>query len=909
MYKYLSLLLLLLTGTVSAQNKGNIKGKITDSISKAPVEFATVAVLNATDTTNALIAYTLSDKDGMFALHNLPRDIKLKILISFVDYRAFRKTFSLNKAQAFDFGTIEISPRQLNEVTITGERMPIVIRKDTIEFDAEAFKTRPNAVVEDLLKKLPGIEVANDGTITVMAKHVSKVLVDGREFFASDPRIATKNLDADMIAKVQVYDDRENDPDHLVPDVKVDKIINLKFKKALKKSIFGKMYAGSGTQNHYQAGGLFNMFRDTLQVSMLGSSNDLNSTGFDFNDLYNNGGLNRGGNLGFGYGSGVGKQTATTAGINIKNDYGKILKLNLSYVYKHANTSQNNIINQQQFLSDTTVNTGSVNDNRNTTDSHAVSGLLRWNPNNATILIYNPVLDIYENSGSGSNLSNSYSNFINPISNSANSSHSSGNNLQFRQNLNFNRQLKKKGASFSITHNLSINPGDNTNYNVTNYQSYIASFPSYILQQLGSNQNKTVEAGISADYRYPFSKTFTASINAETGFDGLHSKASMYNYDPFTGAYDVFLQDQSSDLTRNQWTQTIKPGVTWRFLKEANLQADLAAQWQQVNNRFDRNSPDIDQRFFFLLPAVSLNFKSISVGYNKGIRLPNIGDMIPYSVVFSPLYSVKGNPGLKPAFNNSFNISYSNYNFQTGNTYYLNGGAWFEQNGVFRQRTVDEKLVETSTPINRDGRYNYHLGGSFTRRFKKRNGLQFSTSPQLNLGVNHDFFVINHRDGFQDTYNVNFTERMSLNWKDIIEIDPQYTIYENYTVYKGINYSNRNYLSHNVDAHFNIYWPSHTDLECYYTYHYNPLVPEGFQKSSNLLSLSLARQVLKKDRGEIKLSCYDIFNQNIGFGRSINQNIISDSQSEIIKRYFLLTLQFKFNKATLKNGGRHAAGS
>lgn len=358
MYKYLILPLLLISLNASAQNHGGMKGRIVDSINRKPIEIATIAVLNARDTTiSAMITYTQTDKEGLFALHTLPIGKPLKAIISFVGYKPQIKFFTLIKGQTLDMGTVQLSPRQLNEVIVTAEREPIVIKKDTFEFDASAFKVRPNAMVEDLLKKLPGVEVSNDGKITAMGKDVTKVLVDGKQFFASDPRIASQNLDADLIAKVQIYDDRENDPNHLIPDDQVKKIINLKFKKALKKSIFGKMYAGAGTDKHYQAGGLFNMFRDTLQVSMLGFTNNLNSTGFSYNELTQSAGINRGGSQTFGRGIGwgfapVGKQTSTSAGININTDYGKKLKINLAYLLNHNQSISNSNIKRQQFISD-----------------------------------------------------------------------------------------------------------------------------------------------------------------------------------------------------------------------------------------------------------------------------------------------------------------------------------------------------------------------------------------------------------------------------------------------------------------------------------------------------------------------------------------------------------------------------
>lgn len=907
MYKYLLLPILLFASlNLHAQKKAVIKGTVTDSLTSSPVEFATVAILDNRDTLSTLIAYTISDKNGIFNLHNIPKDIPIKVFISFAGYQPYRKITMLNaKTEMLDLGIVHLNPKQLQQVTITGERIPIVIRKDTIEFNAEAFKVRPNAVVQDLLKKLPGVEVANDGSITVMGKDVTKILVDGKEFFASDMRIASRNLDADMIAKVQVYDDRENDPDHLIPESKLNKIINLKFKKALKKSIFGKVYGGLGTQGHYQTGGLFNMFRDTLQISVLASSNDLNSTGFDFNDLYSSGGLNRGGEaisrggIAFG-GTGNGKQTATNGGININTDYGKKLKINFAYLYKNTLSEYNSLTNRQQFLNDTTAVTASASNRNGTMYSHSLSSTVMWKPDDKTQLRYLPLLTFYTNNDGNTNSSNSYSNFITPISNSVNNSNSYSNSFRFEQSLSYNHQLKKKGASFNIDHSLSISPGRGYNFDNTDYTSYVAGFPSYAFRQKADNDNRNTSVNLSAGYRYPVSKKLITEIAASTSFNDDLNKVSTYDYNPVTGEYDSFLLVKSNDLTRDKWTQTITPGITLNLPKNINIVARLGNQFQQVNNIFNRDVANINQHYFFLLPSLNINIKGFSTGYSRNVDIPNIGDLIPYSVIYSPSYSVTGNPNLKPTTRNNFDINYAVYNFQHGLSYNLRASASFEQNSVFRQRTIDEQLSETSMPINRNGRYNLNIGGYISKQFKKKTDFQFSSSTNLNLSKSHGFFVLNRMDGYQDSYRASISERISFSYKEIIQIDPQYTITQVYTSYSGVNYNSQKFITHNANAHFNIFLPVKFNVEGNYTYRYNPLVAPGFQKSSNLLSLSLAHQFLKKDRGEIKLSCYDILNQNISSYRFINENSVTDVQSQIIKRYFMLTLQFKFNKSTVK---------
>ncbi|MDB5123152.1 MAG: outer rane beta-barrel protein [Mucilaginibacter sp.] len=907
---FLFFFLLISTFSSLAQNRpiAIIRGKVIDSISNKTLELATVAILDVKDTSSSLISYTLSDKTGMFTLHNMPVGVPLKILISFVSYQPYRKIFTIKRGETVDLGIIPLSHKLLNEVIIKGERPPVVVRKDTIEFNAEAFKTRPNAVVEDLLKKLPGIEVDNQGNIIFNGKSVKKIMVDGHEFFSNDPRIASRNLDADMIDKVQVYDDRENDPNHIVPQSQVNKIINLKFKKALKKSVFGKVFGGSGTEGRYTAGGLINMFRDTLQISMLGQGNNLNNTGFSFDDLYSQGGFNRGGAetfyrgglSSFGGFSSSGIQRVLSSGINVNTDYGKRLKINLSYYYTRDHNDYNSITNKQQFLSDTDFTTKSANSRIHNDNKHNLSATVRIQPNDATQIIYNPTFSYTDNHSVSSGMVNSLSNFIPQIALTNNTDNNISNNMQFGQSFSYNHQFKRQGESINISHSLRVNPDNGTDYNISDLTSFTPALASYDLNRFSKTINRNTDASMSVSYRYPFSKKLTGTVDVSDEYNHQVNNTITYDFDPSTGLYDSFLQTLSTNLTRNQAIKSISPGITYNFKEGYQLVTSVNTELLQVINRFDRNVADINRHFIYFLPSVNITLNNISLGYQYSFNLPNIGDLIPYTVIFSPLFRVTGNPDLKPTTRNNFSFGYNAYKMESQVSIYTGANASFEENGIFRRRTIDAVGAETSTPINMNGRYNFSSNGRISKRFKKRNDITLSEATGLSVGTSRGFFEINRQDGYQYTYNFNIDQQFSINWKDIIELAQSYRLNTSVVNYKGINYNHVNNTTHVLDTHFNVFWPKHINIEGTYTYTYNPLVSPGFQKSANLVNLSIARALLKKDRAEIKLSCYDILNQNISSFRYINENTITDTQSQVLRRYFLLTLQFKFNKSLIK---------
>ncbi|ATP57594.1 hypothetical protein CPT03_14485 [Pedobacter ginsengisoli] len=284
----------------NAQNNASIKGTIIDSATSSPLGYSTVAVVNARDT--SLVSYTVTKDDGTFQLLRLPTTRSLKLIVSYVGYESYRQVIAL-KTGMLDLGTLKLTGKSLGEIVITGEQSPVVMKKDTIEFNAEAFKTRPNALVEELLRLLPGVQINENGEVLVNGKGTSRILIDGKEFFGTNQLIALRNLDAEMIDKIQVYLDRENDPDRKINETNLQNVINLKLKSAVKKSTLGKFMGGIGSRERYEASGIVSSFRDTLQFSLMGAANNLNSTGFSYNDLQSMGGFNRSGSDQVDYGN------------------------------------------------------------------------------------------------------------------------------------------------------------------------------------------------------------------------------------------------------------------------------------------------------------------------------------------------------------------------------------------------------------------------------------------------------------------------------------------------------------------------------------------------------------------------------------------------------------------------------
>jgi hypothetical protein len=895
---FLSLILLCLFSVSFAQTRVTIKGKVIDSLSKQPLELSTVATVDMKDST--LIAYTTSKKTGEFELQRLPLEKDVKLVVSFAGYKSYIRHFNFKKGQIIDLGSIALNSKMLDEVIVRAERVPIRMKKDTIEFDAAAFKTRPNAAVEELLKKLPGVQIDGDGTITVNGKSVSKLLIDGKQFFGSDPKIATKNLDAAIVAQIQVYDDRENDPDHLESDTKVPKIINIKLKKAIKKSIFGKVFGGGGSRDRYEAGGLFNMFRDTLQVSFIGLSNNLNHTAFSREELNSEGGFDRsGGNTSFNGGRnwGGGIEKITSGGFNINQNYGEKLKLNFQYFYTQRNNVNESANFTQQFLKDTTLLTRSSNGRYSNSFNHAFSGLVEWKPDTLRNLRYNPSVNLNSNNNTSTAAGITSNNFDMPVNQSASNSWGNGGSTQFNQNFYFHKRSRKsEKESFTISHNLSINPNHSNNFNNNDVVNYQHPELSDSLRRLNARTSKNASGNLDFTYRFPVTKKLIVDIVSS----GIYNKTSeqVFTYDRKTGGFDSLLTNQSSDLKRDQWTENIKPGITYQLNKKTQIIAGLNTQWQQINNNFVTSR--LAQNYFFLLPTIRIEAYGISLSYERRVNQPGVSSLQPITIVYSPLYSYTGNPNLVPSVSKNYNYSFFKYwdNSQLG--IYSNGSMYSQKNMVITRQTIRSDGSQTNAPVNRDGRPTYNFSIGVFKRFKKIKEWQLYTSTNAYSNYYQNLSLLNDVEGWQNTIAYGVHENIGANWKDVIDLNTGAGFNQSNTKYHYDDFRSVKMGTFNVSNSLIVRFPKKIIWETKQDFNYNSQIAAGFKKGVNVVSSSLALQMLKKDRGELKFSVYDIFNQNVSVYRYINSNSVADVQNNTLKRYFMVTYSIKFNKLITK---------
>ncbi|MFT3704253.1 MAG: outer membrane beta-barrel protein [Agriterribacter sp.] len=900
-------------------SKGVITGKLTDSAGKTPLSLATIAVFHAKDT--ALITYRLSDPQGVFKVPGLPLDDSCRVIITHAGSATYRKTFLLSSGQfQMDMGTIKLEPdaRLMEEVLVVAERPPVMVRRDTIEFNAEAFKTLPSALVEDLLRKLPGVEVDAQGNITVNGRKVNKLYVDGKEFFGSDPQMATKNLPANIIEKIQVTDDKEQmqqNPD--LPQGQIGQVINLKLKKSIKKGWFGKAYAGAGTDNRYETGGIFNLFRDTLQVSILGYTNNLNRPGFGISDISNIGGFSRSGfnsmmimndggfalnNISFG-GTGQGIQRSTGGGINMNNQLGKKVTLNLQYFYGEINSQVAQLNNRQQFFADTTMVTRNSNTEQNTNYTHRIGGFLKWAIDSLSTFEFRPSLTLSTLKGNKDMLFETYSNY-NPLLNESNNrQRTNGNGMEFSQFISLNKKFTKKGRSLFASANFTASGNNNAQYNDAENIFYEYQQPSTtFLNQLRDRKLDNTSLSAFANYNEPVNDKLSLQLSENFNYFNNRDNISTFDDNGNNHEYETPNDSLSNGFRRAGIKSTTRASIKFSY-KKISVSPGINYQLLQIDNEFQKN-PSIPQRFNYILPSLNINIASWNINYAASANEPQVNDLQPVADNTNPLYIQKGNPALKPSVSHFVNINTYKYDMKTNINYNLYFYGMITDNAVIQSRTVDKNGVQVMTPVNADGVWKVETNMNINKQIKFNQHWKFSAGARLWARYNQALVIVNDISSTAKNWNLNPGTNISFNWKDLFEFRQSYGLNWNKSTYKDEVFPNLEVTNQNSSSEFIVRMPKHWVWETSLDYRYNPQVATGIQKNIYRWNAAVNFLFLKDDKGQLKLSVYDILNQNTSVYRTVSENYINDTETTVLKRYVMLTFTYNIRNFGGKVGGR-----
>ena len=913
--QFISISCLLLMSYVGFAQNLTIQGSLKDSIANRALNSATVSLVYAKD--SSLVSFSRTNEAGVFNFKNVAPGNYL-ISVSYVGYIPKWVPVLTGTEKTVEMGLIYMNDvNSMSTVTVTARRPPVVINGDSVEFNSENFKTAPNAVVEDLLKKMPGMEVDKAGGITVNGKKVTKVFVNGKEFFTGDPVMATKNLPADAVDKIQVYD-RKSDQAMFtgIDDGSEETAINLKLKKDRNKSTFGKLNGGAGTPSVFDAQGNINVINNDEQFSAIGGANNTNRQNFSGRNIINfsGGGGGRpgaGGGVTVNFSGGSGETDANAQGIaetysiggnysNLFNDKKTEFNANLSI----SDVERNNISssftqnltpgNAFNRISNSNSIAGNKQQNFGSTIDHKVSDNFSFR--------FTPSLGLQQTTNYSEDSTQTYLTNGNLLNSNTTIASSASDAVNAASTLLLRKKFAKKGRTLSSTITQSFNRSNSTGNQFTEQLSYLNNklTNDSILDQQNTRKGENSSYSANLIYTEPLGKKSLLEFNTYLSKSIGSSSRKIYDYSTLTDGYGV-LNTRLTNEFNSEYTYS-GGGMSYRSnQKKYNFSTGVSLQKAVLDGENISAKTRLSQSFQDILPNATFRYnfsqtKNFNLDYRTSTNQPSITQLQPVLDQSNINRQSIGNPDLKRSYVHNLNIRFFSSKILAGKSFFSTLNASTTNNSIVNYDSVLPNRTILTRPVNVNGAY--RINGSMNYGFgikKLKSRLSFG----LNAGLNNN---ISYANGLLNTIVTKSTgPSMSYSYivDDVIDINLTARYSFSQTSNEVNPTLNTNFLTKVFGADMTNYLPFNIVLNQSFNYAINTGRAEGFNTAIPIWNASFSKFFLKNKRAEIKMSAFDLLNKNIGINRNVSQNQIVDRSYNVISQYFMLTFTYSLQKSGL----------
>lgn len=886
----------------------NIKGTVADT-SREPLPDATVRLLTSKDST--YVKGTIADMNGRFSIADVKKG-RYIIETSYIGYnKAFKNVNVGNSDVNVDSITMSESSVVLKEATVVGIKTPIKVMEDTIEFNADSYKTQPNAVVEDLLKRLPGVEVDSEGKITANGKEVTKILVDGKEFFSDDPKVASKNLPVNMVEKLQVVD-RKSDLARMtgVDDGEDETVINLTVKKGMKNGWFGTIEAGYGTDSRYQGTFNINRFWNDNQITFIGSANNTNELGFTDGN----------GNRFRRFGGNNGINNSQTFGVNFNVGKEEIIRFGGDVMYSHSDRDTRKRQNREYLLQDDSYFTSSTSDAIDKGHNVRADFRVEWKPDSFNSFDFRPRVSVNINDSESDEFSITQGKNM-----SLNRGDSHGKSFEASGTLIYNHQFKqKKGRSFSIfgRYELSNVRERSNTYAYNRFYQFDDSLDVYDQYTDNHTWSNMVMGRVSwteplGDVKKGNFLTFAYRAqyrwnNADklvydrpvilSDVDFWHYVINGYDYElpvpTIDGSRDTQIDSLSNRFRNDFFSQDIRFGYK-KVSKDYSVDAGISlapSMSRSINLMHDAKS--IPTRWVWnYAPFLRFRYKfaaqrTLNVDYMGRSSQPTMAQLQPVADYSDPLRVVQGNPDLAPTFSHNIRVRFQSFNQETQQSIMTMADFRISQNSIISHTTYNtETGGQFTTYENVNGVWNGRVMNMFSRPLRNK---EFTFNN--NIFANYSQTVGFNNMMKNTSRSIMIAESFSFAYRPEnfeFELRPTYRIQKTFNTVSTGN----NLLVHNYGGTFNGYWYTpigiilNTDLNFQGTKGY----ANGFDTNQWMWNASISYQFLKNKQATVMVKVYDILQQRSSITRSVTANYIDDTEYNTLTRYAMLTFTYRFN--------------
>ncbi|MGK0386026.1 MAG: hypothetical protein ACI849_000633, partial [Patiriisocius sp.] len=907
--KHLLFCVALFITTAAFAQEFTITGTLTDAIDGKPLESATVYIEKPKDST--LITYTITNRKGGFELIGDTGVSNVNVNISFIGYAAYKQSISLATGRTIKLDTIRLAQavESLDGITIKGARAPITIKQDTLEFNVASFKTKKDASVEDLLKKLPGVAVDAEGNITVNGKPVNKVLVNGKPFFGDDPTIATRNLTKEIVEKIQVTDTK-TDSEAFTGEAGDDenKTINITIDEEKNQGIFGRVAAGGGTDERFEFAGLVNYFDNDLRISVLGGGNNTNSPGFSFGELNKMFGgaryvsVSDGGAINFGgrnFGGGQGITNSRVGGANFANNFTENTEITADYFYSASNSFNEEIRNRENILPDDRYFSEATSSNNSESDGHRVNLNFKTEIDSTFQINIRPQFGY--TSASSRNTENESSRTVDGALTNESSTNQISENIRktFQNDLTLTKRYGGKGGFVRLEIENDISQDDSDGRLMSNTEIFGDTPETIIRNQSTQGEQSSNQYTITTRFRYPIlAKKLFVDVRYEYENDKREDVQRVFDFDDITQDFSLFNLEQSTEFENTDESSKPEIGMSYNDEKlRMGVRAGYVFRTLKSNDALRDIAFDNDFSALEMNARLSYRFNqkfSMYSSYRLSNRAPTVGQLSPYINVSNPLNIRQGNPNLSPSNAHTMYVGVNNYDYQTRSGFYSYGNFDITNDAVVAKTITDENFARNTTYTNVNGNYRIGANLGYEKKIKMDSirtigydvGANINTNKTINF--NNDVQYASTTTSFGPNVGLDFI------WEDILEISPSYNLNYSKNTFDIDEFEAQEFLQHNARLRTSLSLFKHLTWDNDLRYNYNPDVADGFQTSAVFWNSTVSYAVLN-DSGLVTLKAYDILDQNTNARRSSSADYIQDVQSTVLQQYFMISFSYKFN--------------
>ena len=922
--KFYKAFFLLLTGItltldLNAQNI-KISGKVFEKSSMQALAGVSVGIkLNG-----KIIGGSATNENGLFTIEvNKPDTYQL--YFSYIGLKAKEQTVYVIADKYIGAVFLSKDEKALNEVIIEGSQTRVEQKGDTTSINASAFKVNQDATTEDLVKKMPGITVEN-GTVKAQGEDIKKVLLDGKEFFGDDASIALKNLPAEIVDKVQIFN-RLGDQAQFTGfnDGNTDKTLNIVTKPGRSNGTFGKFYAGYGTNNRYQSGVTLNLFKGNQRITILGISNNINQQNFSMQDIFGGGGgAPRGGGMGRGGAGGgtdlsgfmVGQQTGisntNSIGINYADKWGTKTQLSGSYFYNNSKSVTEKTLQRHYLLNpglnqlyddSTSTTTSNYNNRFNLRLEHTIDSF--------NSVIFTPKVSFQDNESNSYTLGSNY--LHNSIINSSITSKESTN-----KGFTYNSNLLLRHKFLKLGRTISFNLGND--YNQKNNQTDQNSINS-VYDSLGSaNVNRFLQRSITktAGNSISGTLTYTEPINKKSQLLFSYSYAytnnladkSTHLYDSITNEYDSINIQLSNKFNNKIITQKANVGYNYNGDKYS-FNLGLSPQIVQLNSvQTYPHELNFDKSFFNVLPNAMYTYKfsnnkTLRTFYRTNTNTPSVTQLQNVVDNSNPFLLSAGNASLKQEFSHTAMVRYGANNVQNAQSFFVFAMGSLTNNAISNATYTASKdtLIQNGVTLKKGSQLTYpvNIDKNLSLRTFATYGLpikKLKSNLNINTGINYTSVpgLINYKTNYANTFNI--TSGFVLGSNISQQVDFTITHNANINLVKNTiqSQTTSNYFINTSGLKANIMPLKSLMISTDLSYTNYKGLGSTFNQSFLLWNAGIAYKFLKNNAAEIKLSVFDMLKQNNSISRSVTETYIEDSKSNVLQRYFMLTFTYNIRK-------------